>query len=52
MFNSLSHNSDTPLPPRKKAIENTMGKGENPGNPHFHLFSQCFLTYQSEESPL
>ena len=29
-----------------------MGKGENAGNQHFLLFSQCFLTYQREKSSL
>ena len=32
----------------KKALENTVGKGENAGNQHFLLFPQCFLLYQRE----
>ena len=28
---------------KKKALENTMRKGENAGNQHCLLFSQCFL---------
>ena len=28
---------------KKKALENTEGKGENAGNQHFLLFPQCFL---------
>ena len=24
-------------------VENTVGKGENDGNKHFHLFPQCFF---------
>ena len=35
---------------RKKALENTVGKGENAGNQHFLLFPQCFLTNQREKS--
>ena len=27
----------------KKLLENIVGKGENAGNQHFLLFSQCFL---------
>ena len=27
---------------RKKALENTVGKGENAGKQHFLLFPQCF----------
>ena len=34
---------------KKKTIENTVGKGENAGNGHFLLFSQCFLLYQKRE---
>ena len=30
----------------KKAFENIVGKGENAGNQHFLLLSQCFLPYQ------
>ena len=28
---------------KRKALENTLGKGANPGNQHFLLFPQCFL---------
>ena len=28
---------------KKKAFENTVGKGENAGNQLFRLFPQCFL---------
>ena len=35
---------------KKKALENTVGKGENAGNQHFLLFSQGFLLYHREES--
>ena len=28
---------------KKKYFENIVGKGENAGNQHFLLFSQCFL---------
>ena len=34
---------------KKKALENTMGKGENAGNQHFLLFPQCFLLYLREK---
>ena len=33
----------------KKALENTVGKGENAGNQHFLLFPQCFPLYQREK---
>ena len=33
---------------KKKALENTVGKGENAGNQHFLLFPQCFLLNQRE----
>ena len=33
----------------KKALENTVGNGENAGNQHFLLFPQCFLLYQREQ---
>ena len=33
---------------KKKALENTAGKGENAGNQHFLLLPQCFLLYQRE----
>ena len=35
---------------RKKALENTVGKGENAGNQHFLLFPQCFKLYHGEKS--
>ena len=35
---------------RKKALENTLGKGENDVNQHFLLFPQCFLPNQGEKS--
>ena len=35
---------------KKKALENTVGKGENAGNQHFLLFQECFLLYQREKS--
>ena len=31
---------------KKKALKNTVGKGENAGNQNFLLFAQCFLLYQ------
>ena len=34
---------------RKRALENSVGKGENAGNQHFLLFPQCFLLYQKEK---
>ena len=34
---------------RKKAWENTEGKGINAGNHDFLLFPQCFLLYQREK---
>ena len=30
---------------KKKALENTVGKGENAGNQHFLLFPHCFPLY-------
>ena len=33
----------------KKALENTVGKGENAGNQHFLLFLLCFLLNQREK---
>ena len=33
-----------------KALENTVGKGENAGNQHFLLFPQCFLSIPRENS--
>ena len=35
---------------KKKALENSVEKGENAGNQHFVLFPQCFLLYQREKS--
>ena len=35
---------------KKKALKNTVGKGENAGNQVFLLFPQCFLLYQREKS--
>ena len=31
-------------------LENTVGKGENAGNQHFLLLTQCFLAYHREKS--
>ena len=31
--------------PKKKGLENIVGKGENSGTQHFLLFHQCFLPY-------
>ena len=36
--------------PQKRALENTVRKGENGSNQHFLLFPQCFLLYQREKS--
>ena len=33
----------------KKPFQNIVGKGENAGNQHFHLFPQCFLHYQRQK---
>ena len=48
MINPLPHNPTQLLTTRKKkALENTVGKGENAGNHHFHQhflrFPLCFL---------
>ena len=43
---TLYHTIPTLTILRKKALENTVGKGENAGNQHFLLFPQCFLPYQ------
>ena len=50
--NSLQDNPGVlrPPSPKKKASENTAGKGENAGNQHFLPFPQCFLFYQREKS--
>ena len=45
---SFSFNSLMTL--KKKALENTVGKGEIAANQHFLLFLQCFLLYQREKS--
>ena len=39
------------MPRGKKPFENIVGKGENAGNQHFLLFSQCFLTFQRKIAP-
>ena len=36
----------------RKALENTVGKGENAGNQHFLLFPQSFLFYHGEKQLL
>ena len=36
--------------PRKKALENIAGKGENADDQHFLLFPQCFLPFQNQIS--
>ena len=33
---------------RKKPFKNIVGKGENAGNQHFHLFPQCFLPFPKQ----
>ena len=43
VINSLPHNHDFQHSPYKKPFENIVRKGENAGNKHFLLFSQCFL---------
>ena len=35
---------------KEKAFEYNLGKGENAGNQHFLLFSQCFLLIQRQKS--
>ena len=35
---------------KKKPLENIVGKGENAGNQHFHLFPQCFLLFPKQIS--
>ena len=42
--NPLPHNPDFLTTLRNKALENIVEKGENAGNQHFLLFTQCFLT--------
>ena len=34
---------------KKKALENTVEKGENAGNQHFLLFPQCFSLLSKKE---
>ena len=31
-------------------VENTVGRGQNDGNQHFFLFSQCFLSFLKQIS--
>ena len=33
---------------RKRPVENIVGKGENGGNQHFHLFTQWFLNFKRQ----
>ena len=53
---ALNPNTTNHLQPlttlKKKAQENTVGKGENAGKQHFLLFPQCFLHYQGEKLSL
>ena len=35
---------------KKKPLENIVGKGENAGNQHFLLFTQCFLLFLKQIS--
>ena len=44
-FSSLPH-----IYPRKKALQNIVGKGENAGNQYFLLFLQCFSILSSRNS--
>ena len=44
-LNPCANNHGFLWPLRKKPFENTVRKGENAGNQHFLLFSQCFLPY-------
>ena len=37
------------MTPKKKALENTVGKGENAGNQHFLLFPTVFSTLSKRE---
>ena len=34
--------------PKKRPVENIMGKGKNAGNQHFLLFLQCFLHFERQ----
>ena len=45
----LYHTIPTFNYPKNRALENTVGKGENAGNQHFLLFPQCFPLYQREK---
>ena len=38
------------IQPRNKALENMVGKGENPGKQHFLLFQQYFLPFPDQIS--
>ena len=35
---------------KNEAFENIVGKGENPDSQHFHLFLQCFLSFEVQIS--
>ena len=48
LFTTQSRLLTTPL----RTLENIVGKGENAGNQHFLLFSQCFLPSQRQISIL
>ena len=48
-FNSIPHNPDL-MTHRNKPFKNITGKGENAGNQHFLLLSQCFPPDQRLES--
>ena len=48
-FISFSTQSQLLTTLKKKALENTVGKGEIAGKEHFLLFPQCFLFYQREK---
>ena len=45
LFNSLPHILTT----KKKPFQNIAWKGENAGNQHFLLFTQCFLPSQNKK---
>ena len=50
-FLKLFTTQSGPLTPLKNTtFENIVGKGENAGNQHFRLFSQCFLHFQAQIS--
>ena len=46
---TLYHTIPTFYNPKEESLENTVIKGENAGNQHFLLFSQCFLFFQREK---